>query len=67
MERPRPRTYPIPGSRRQRTRVDLVFGSNSQFRARAEVHAGDVSAEKFVHDFLAASNKVMNPDRFDLA
>ncbi len=49
------------------TRVDLVFGSNSQLRALAEVYACDDSAEKFVHDFVAAWNKVMNLDRFDLA
>jgi len=49
------------------TRVDLVFGSNSQLRALAEVYACDDSQEKFVHDFVAAWNKVMNLDRFDLA
>jgi catalase-peroxidase len=49
------------------TRVDLVFGSNSQLRALAEVYACEDSAEKFVHDFVAAWNKVMNLDRFDLA
>ena len=49
------------------TRVDLVFGSNSQLRALAEVYAQDDSQEKFVHDFVAAWNKVMNADRFDLA
>ncbi len=49
------------------TRVDLVFGSNSQLRALAEVYACDDSREKFVHDFVAAWNKVMNLDRFDLA
>jgi len=48
------------------TRVDLVFGSNSQLRALAEVYACEDSAEKFVHDFVAAWNKVMNLDRFDL-
>ncbi|MBN1450506.1 MAG: catalase/peroxidase HPI, partial [Anaerolineales bacterium] len=48
------------------TRVDLVFGSNSQLRALAEVYAQDDSQEKFVHDFVAAWNKVMNADRFDL-
>ncbi len=48
------------------TRVDLVFGSNSQLRALAEVYASDDSREKFVHDFIAAWNKVMNLDRFDL-
>ncbi len=49
------------------TRVDLVFGSNSQFRAIAEVYASDDSSGKFVQDFVAAWNKVMNADRFDLA
>lgn len=49
------------------TRVDLVFGSNSQLRALAEVYAQDDAREKFVHDFVAAWNKVMNLDRFDLA
>jgi len=48
------------------TRVDLVFGSNSQLRAIAEVYAQDDSKEKFVRDFVAAWNKVMNLDRFDL-
>lgn len=49
------------------TRVDLVFGSNSQLRALAEVYAQDDSKEKFVHDFVAAWNKVMNLDRFDIS
>ncbi|MGA8849516.1 MAG: catalase/peroxidase HPI [Dehalococcoidia bacterium] len=49
------------------TRVDLIFGSNSQLRALAEVYACGDSSEKFVHDFVAAWNKVMNLDRFDLA
>jgi len=49
------------------TRVDLIFGSNSQLRAIAEVYAADDSKDKFVHDFVAAWNKVMNADRFDLA
>ncbi|MDH5198934.1 MAG: catalase/peroxidase HPI [Gemmatimonadota bacterium] len=49
------------------TRVDLVFGSNSQLRALAEVYAQDDSQQKFVRDFVAAWNKVMNADRFDLA
>ncbi len=49
------------------TVVDLVFGSNSQLRALAEVYASDDSQEAFVHDFVAAWNKVMNLDRFDLA
>lgn len=48
------------------TRVDLVFGSNSQLRALAEVYACDDSQEKFMNDFVAAWNKVMNADRFDL-
>jgi catalase-peroxidase len=49
------------------TRVDLVFGSNSQLRALAEVYAQDDAKEKFVRDFVAAWNKIMNLDRFDLA
>ena len=49
------------------TRVDLVFGSNSQLRALAEVYACDDSQEKLVHDFVAAWDKVMTLDRFDLA
>jgi catalase-peroxidase len=49
------------------TRVDLIFGSNSQLRALAEVYACDGSQEKFLHDFVAVWNKVMNLDRFDLA
>ena len=49
------------------TRVDLVFGSNSQLRALAEVYGCADSQEKFVNDFVAAWNKVMNLDRFDLA
>jgi catalase-peroxidase len=49
------------------TRVDLVFGSNSQLRALAEVYAQDDAREKFVRDFVAAWSKVMNLDRFDLA
>ena len=49
------------------TRYDLVFGSNSELRAVAEVYAADDAKEKFVHDFVAAWNKVMNADRFDLA
>jgi catalase-peroxidase len=48
------------------TRVDLVFGSNSQLRAIAEVYACEDSQQKFVNDFVAAWNKVMNLDRFDL-
>jgi catalase-peroxidase len=49
------------------TRVDLVFGSNSQLRALAEVYAAADAKEKFVKDFVAAWTKVMNADRFDLA
>jgi catalase-peroxidase len=49
------------------SRVDLVFGSNSELRALAEVYASDDAQEKFVHDFVAAWVKVMNLDRFDLA
>jgi catalase-peroxidase len=49
------------------TCVDLIFGSNSQLRALAEVYAFEDSQEKFLHDFVAAWNKVMNLDRFDLA
>ena len=48
------------------TRVDLIFGSNSQLRAVAEAYACDDSKEAFVRDFVAAWNKVMNLDRFDL-
>jgi catalase-peroxidase len=48
------------------TRVDLIFGSNSQLRAVAEVYGCEDSEEKFVHDFVAAWDKVMNLDRFDL-
>ncbi|MEV1050020.1 catalase/peroxidase HPI [Streptomyces sp. NPDC059017] len=49
------------------TRADLVFGSNSELRALAEVYASDDAKEKFVRDFVAAWDKVMNLDRFDLA
>ncbi len=49
------------------TRVVLIFGSNSQLRALAEVYGSSDAQEKFVHDFVAAWNKVMNLDRFDLA
>jgi catalase-peroxidase len=49
------------------TRVDLIFGSNSQLRALAEVYGCEDSLEKFLHDFVAAWNKVMKLDRFDLA
>jgi catalase-peroxidase len=48
------------------TRVDLIFGSNSQLRALAEVYGCEDSQEKFLHDFIAAWNKVMNLDRFDI-
>ena len=48
------------------TRIDLVFGSNSQLRALAEVYGSSDAEKKFVHDFVAAWNKVMNLDRFDL-
>ena len=48
------------------TRIDLIFGSNSQLRALAEVYASGDSLEKFLHDFVAAWNKVMNLDRFEL-
>jgi catalase-peroxidase len=49
------------------SRADLVFGSNSELRALAEVYASDDAREKFGHDFVAAWDKVMNLDRFDLA
>ena len=49
------------------TRVDLIFGSSSELRALAEVYACDDAGEKFVRDFVAAWDKVMNLDRFDLA
>jgi catalase-peroxidase len=49
------------------TRIDLIFGSNSQLRALAEVYGCEDSQEKFLHDFITAWNKVMNLDRFDLA
>ena len=64
LRRPRPRHR-----RHQWTaaRVDLIFGSHSQLRALAEVYAASDSQEKFVEDFVAAWNKVMNLDRFDLA
>lgn len=51
---------------RTATRIDLVFGSNSELRAIAEVYAQDDNNDKFVRDFIAAWNKVMNADRFDL-
>ena len=49
------------------TRADLIFGSNSELRAIAEVYGSEDSSEKFVQDFIAAWTKVMNLDRFDLA
>jgi catalase-peroxidase len=49
------------------TRVDLIFGSNSQLRALAEVYGCEDSREKFLHDFVAVWNKVTNLDRFDLS
>jgi len=52
---------------RTASRYDLVFGSNSQLRAIAEVYAQDDNKDKFVNDFIAAWNKVMNADRFDVA
>ncbi|MEK9731372.1 MAG: peroxidase family protein, partial [Candidatus Poseidoniales archaeon] len=52
---------------RTASRYDLVFGSNSQLRAIAEVYAQDDNNDKFVSDFIAAWNKVMNADRFDVA
>lgn len=48
------------------TRVDLIFGSHAELRALSEVYASNDAQEKFVHDFVAAWNKVMNLDRFDL-
>ena len=57
------------GGRKQKwsaTRTDLIFGSNSQLRATAEVYAEKGHEEKFVRDFVAAWTKVMNADRFDL-
>ena len=48
------------------TRVDLIFGSNSQLRALAEVYACNDSSDKFINDFVSAWTKVMNSDRFDL-
>jgi len=48
------------------SRADLIFGSNSELRALAEVYASDDAKEKFVKDFVAAWTKVMNLDRFDL-
>jgi len=48
------------------SRVDLLFGSNSELRALAEVYASDDASEKFARDFVGAWDKVMNLDRFDL-
>jgi catalase-peroxidase len=48
------------------SRVDLVFGANSELRAVAEVYGADDAREKFAHDFVAAWTKVMNADRFDI-
>ena len=48
------------------TRVNLIFGSNSELRAISEVYAGDGNEEKFIQDFVSAWNKVMNADRFDI-
>ena len=50
----------------QTRRVDLIFGSDSQLRALAEVYGCEGSQEKYLHDFVAAWSKVMNLDRFDL-
>ena len=63
VRRPRPRHGQAPWTA---TAVDLVFGAHSQLRALAEVYASDDAKEKFVRDFVAAWNKVMNLDRFDL-
>ena len=52
---------------RTATAVDLVFGAHAQLRGIAEVYAADDAKQKFVRDFVAAWNKVMNLDRFDLA
>ena len=49
------------------TRVDLIFGSNSQLRALVEIYGSADSKDKFLHDFVKAWNKVMNLDRFDLS
>jgi catalase-peroxidase len=48
------------------SRADLIFGSNSELRALAEVYASSDAQDKFLNDFIAAWNKVMNLDRFDL-
>ena len=60
------RTAPPAREKWTGSRVDLVFGSNSQLRALAEVYAEDDAKEKFVKDFVAAWAKVMDADRFDL-
>ncbi|HET6153929.1 MAG TPA: catalase/peroxidase HPI [Marmoricola sp.] len=57
----------VDGAGREATAVDLVFGSNSQLRALAEVYAADGAQDKLVHDFVAAWTKVMDADRFDLS
>ena len=58
-------THRVSGEKmRLASRVDLVFGSNSQLRSIAEVYASDDAKDKFVSDFIAAWNKVMNADRF---
>ena len=54
------------GRKTERNEDDLVFGSNSQLRAIAEVYAQEDNHEKFIKDFIIAWNKVMNADRFDL-
>ena len=60
-------THRVSGEKmRSASRVDLVFGSNSQLRSIAEVYASDDAKNKFVSDFIAAWNKVMNADRFDI-
>ena len=56
-----------PGASWTGSRVDLLFGSNSELRALAEVYASDDAPEKFVRDFVAAWDKVMTLDRFDAA
>ena len=52
---------------RRASRTDLVFGSNSQLRALAEVYSQSDNHDKFVNDFISAWNKVMNADRFDIS
>ena len=64
--RPSSRINQPPIAKGTATAADLVFGSNSQLRAISEVYACDDSNEKFVRDFVAAWDKVMNLDRFDL-